>query len=104
MSSKTNFSPSTILADHNYIQKDIAIKNVVARWCLHELAVKPIFSHQLMGAGLILEHGRSVRLNVEEEIRRVVGPAATLLQHLVVQTVLAALSNLKNVILSPVQV
>ena len=53
---------------------------------------------------MVLKHGRSVQLNVEEGVRRVVGPAATLLQHLVVQTVLAALSNLENVILSPVQV
>ena len=51
-----------------------------------------------------MEHGRSVQLNVEEEIKRGVGPVTTLLQHLVVLTVLAALRNLKNVTLSPVQV
>ena len=64
------------------------------------IVTKNHFPHQLMGAGLILEHGRSVQLYVEEEIRRGVGPVTTLLQHLVVQTVLAALRNLKNVTLS----
>ena len=57
-----------------------------------------------MGAGLILEHGRSVQLNVGEEIKQGVGPVTTLLQHLVELTVLAVLSNLKSVKLSPVQV
>ena len=61
-------------------------------------------SHQLTEAGLVLKHGRSVQLNVEEEIGRGVGPVTTLLHHLVEQTVLAVLSNLKTVTLSPVQV
>ena len=51
-----------------------------------------------------MEHGRNVLLNVEEEIGRGVGPVTTLLQHLVDLTVLAVLSNLKSVTLSPVQV
>ena len=57
-----------------------------------------------MEAGVVLEHGRNVLLNVEEEIGRGVGPAATLLQHLVVLSVMAMLRNLKNVTLIPVQV
>ena len=77
---------------------------VVARWCLQELYVETHFSHQLTESGLVLEHGHSVQLNVEEEIGRGVGPVTTLLQHLVELTVLTALSNLKNVIFSPVQV
>ena len=55
-------------------------------------------------AGLVLELGRSVRLNVEEEIRRGLGPAPTLLQHMVELTALAALNNLKHVTLILVQV
>ena len=51
-----------------------------------------------------MEHGRSVRLNVEEEIKRGIGPAPTLLQHMVEMTVLVVLRNLKNVTLNPVQV
>ena len=51
-----------------------------------------------------MEHGRSVQLNVGEEIKQGVGPVTTLVQHLVELTALAVLSNLKNVTLSPVQV
>ena len=51
-----------------------------------------------------MEHGRSVRLNVEEEIKRGTDPAATLLQQMVELTVLVVLRNLKNVTLNPVQV
>ena len=62
------------------------------------------FSNQLTEAGLVLENGRSVQLNVEEEIKRGIGPAATLLQHMVELTVLALLNNLKHVTLNPVRV
>ena len=51
-----------------------------------------------------MEHGRSVRLNVEEEVRRGVDPATTPPQNLVELTVLVALRNLKNATLSFVQV
>ena len=70
------------------------------------LTAKPFFTLVLQSteAGLILEHGRSVRLNVEEEIKRGIGPAATLLQRMVELTVLAVLRNFKNVTLNPVQV
>ena len=62
------------------------------------------FSHQLTEDGLVLEHGRSVRLNVEKEVKRGIGPAAILLQRMVELTVLVVLRNLKNVTLNPVQV
>ena len=51
-----------------------------------------------------MDHGRSVRLNVEEEVRRGLGPAVTLLQHMVELTALAALNNLKHVTINFVQV
>ena len=51
-----------------------------------------------------MDHGRSARLNVEEEVRQGVGPATTLFQNLMELTVLAAPRNFKNVILSNVQV
>ena len=73
------------------------------QWCLHELYIKPI-SYQFTEDGLVLEHGRSVQLNVEEEIKRGIGPAPTLLQHMVEMTVLVVLRNFKNVTRNPVQV
>ena len=57
-----------------------------------------------MEDGVILEHGRSARLNVEEEVKQGVGSATTLIQRLVELTVLAAIRNLRNVIFSTVQV
>ena len=53
---------------------------------------------------MILEHGRTVRLDVEEDVRQGIGPATTLFQHSVELTVLKAIRNLKIVTLSPVQV
>ena len=78
-----------------YVVKYSAFKNFVC---------KTQFPHQLTGAGLIMDHGRSVRLNVEEEVKRGLGPAVTLLQHMVELTALAALNNLKHVTLNLVQV
>ena len=53
---------------------------------------------------MILDHGRSVRMGVEEEVKQGIAPATTLFQHSVELTVLKAIRNLKIVTLNPVQV
>ena len=88
-------SPYTILSVLHYIETELS--------CIR-VGCNTHFSNQLMEAGVILEHGRCARLNVEEEIRQGVGPVTTLFQHSVELIVVAALRNLRNVILSTVQV
>jgi len=57
---------------------------------------------QFTEGGVLLEHGRSVRRHVEEELRKGRDPATTRLQHSVELTVVAKLMRHKNVTLSPV--
>ena len=52
---------------------------------------------------MLLEHGRSVRLHVEEELRQGRDPATTQLPHSVELSALEKLRNLKNVTHSLVQ-
>ena len=91
-------------AVQNYIDRDTGtLFHVVHDEAFINCMYNP-FSNQLTEAGLVLENGRSVQLNVEEETKRGIGPAATLLQRMVELTVLVVLRNLKNVTLNPVQV